>query len=331
MAGPLGALQSQLAAMSLHAPGHVGVMIEDLSTGLRSSINGNAQMPAASIIKIPVMVEVFRRLELGQFDLNRQVTLMAGDRDWGWGDLADARVGKRYTVTRLLTLMITESDNTATNMLIRLVGRAAINHTMRELGLTQTHLTDVIRSEGPIRTALRTSPSDMIRLLEAMAHHRLIDDWSSREMIGILADQQHNSLLPEPLPAGMTIAHKTGSLHDTLNDVGIVFLADEPYAIAVMTTNLPTLESGRRFIHGVSRLAYDEISRFADWRLTNAVPEIPEQTATATRPPSTDSDLRMWSAIGTDRQASALPDQPVVSAATDTAGPDTSGSTTGGK
>jgi len=117
--------------------GNVGIMVEDLATGLSTSVNANAQMPAASTIKIPVMVEVFKRLAHGDFDLNRKVTLQQSDRDWGWGDLADARRGSRYTVSKLLTLMITESDNTATNMLIRLVGRRAINHEMTDLGLTR--------------------------------------------------------------------------------------------------------------------------------------------------------------------------------------------------
>jgi beta-lactamase class A len=231
-------------------------------------------MPAASTIKIPVMVEVFRRLSLGDFDLNRNVTLLASDRDWGWGDLADARVGSRYTVSRLLNLMITDSDNTATNMLIRLVGRSAINREMRELGLRQTVLGDYIRSEGAIRSALRSSPEDMIRLLDAMAHDRLVDSWSSRAMLEIMVGQRHNTLLPVPLPPGTVIAHKTGSLHDTLDDVGIVFLDDAPYAIAVMTTNLPSLDAGRRFIRDVSRLAYDELGRFGAWRAVN-LPSFP--------------------------------------------------------
>src|SRR5580692_915051 len=84
--GPLGQLQTELSTMSMHAPGHVGIMVEDLATGLSSSVNATAQMPAASTIKIPVMVEVFKRLEAGDFDLNRKVTLQASDRDWGSGD-----------------------------------------------------------------------------------------------------------------------------------------------------------------------------------------------------------------------------------------------------
>ena len=294
--GPLAALPTELAALTSHAPGHVAISIEDLTSGQSTSINGGAQMPAASTIKIPVMVEVFRDLARGAFDLNRQVTLTASDRDWGWGDLCDAPGGARYSVGRLLSLMIDDSDNTATNMLIRLVGRTSINQTMTTLGLEQTSLHDYIRSDGPIRDALRSSPLDMIHLLDAMAHYRLVDEWSSREMISILSGQHHNGLLPEPLPAGTLIAHKTGTLHDTLNDVGIVFLHQAPYAIAVMTTNLPTLDAGYDFIHGVSRLAYDEFARFAEWRETNALPDLEQ-------PPQ---DLQMWTPA--NAVPSALPD-----------------------
>jgi beta-lactamase class A len=295
--GPLGTLQTELSTMSMHAPGNVGIMVEDLATGLSTSVNASAQMPAASTIKIPVMVEVFKRLAHGDFDLNRKVTLQQSDRDWGWGDLSDAPGGSRYTVSKLLTLMITESDNTATNMLIRLVGRSAINREMRSLGLHETYLTDYIRSDGPIRYALRSSAFDMVSLLTAMARYRLIDEWSSREMIAIMTGQHHNGLIPEPLPPGTTIAHKTGELHDTLNDVGIVYLNSEPYAIAVMATNLPTLDAGYRFIHGVSLAAYDELSRFVAWREANDI-----------GPPiagSAEPDLEMWSPA--NPPANALP------------------------
>ena len=293
--GPLGALQTQLSAMSLHAPGNVGIMVEDLNTGLSTSVNANAQMPAASIIKVPVMVEVFKRLAHGDFDLNRTVTLQQSDKDWGWGDLSDARVGAHYPVSRLLTLMITESDNTATNMLIRLVGRKAINGEMTDLGLRQTSLHDYIRSEGPIRYALRSSAGDMVKLLTAMARFQLVDEWSSREMISIMAGQHHNGLIPAPLPAGMMIAHKTGTLHDTLNDVGIIYLNSEPYVLAVMTTNLPTLDSGYTFIHGVSRVAYHQLARFSAWREANDLGTLPLDGEPAATDGSPQRDLQMWS------------------------------------
>ncbi|MDQ6826082.1 MAG: class A beta-lactamase-related serine hydrolase, partial [Candidatus Eremiobacteraeota bacterium] len=255
--------------MALRAPGHVAMEVKDLATGVTSSVNPSASMPAASTIKIPVMVEVFRQLALGKFDLNTTVTLESGDKDWGSGKLSGAPVGRKYPVSQLLTEMISVSDNTATNMLIRLVGRTNINGEMINLGLEHTKLSDYIRSRGDsIRRALRTSPADMVQLLTAMADERLIDAWSSREMIIILRGQRHNGLLPAPLPAGIPIAHKTGTLHDTLNDVGIVYADTEPYVIAVMTTNLRSLTSGRAFIRSVSRVSYDALQRFGVWKAT---------------------------------------------------------------
>jgi beta-lactamase class A len=312
--GPLGTLQSELSSMSMHAPGNVGIMVEDLATGLSTSVNAYAQMPAASTIKIPVMVEVFKRLEHGDFDLNRKVTLQASDRDWGSGDLCNAAAGSKYTVSRLLTLMITVSDNTATNMLIRLVHRDAINDEMSDLGLTQTSLHDYIRSEGPIRYALRSSPYDMVKLMTEMARYQLIDEWSSREMIAIMTGQHHNGLIPVPLPKGTVIAHKTGELHDTLNDVGVVYLNSEPYAIAVMTTNLGTLDAGYHFIQGVSRIAYAQLARFAVWRQANdytatpfaSAPSLETTEATVTAPNTNPNrDLQMWTPV--NQPATALP------------------------
>ncbi|MGP6158619.1 MAG: serine hydrolase, partial [Vulcanimicrobiaceae bacterium] len=260
-------LQQQLVLAVGHAPGRVGIAVEDLATGYVSEINGGANLPAASTIKIPVMVEVFKQMQEGDIDLNTVVHLEASDRDWGWGDMADAAPGTARTVKQLLWLMITNSDNTATNMLIRLVGRSQVNAEMADLGLHSTRLGDYIRSDtDDIRYALRTSPNDMVKLLDEIARLRLVDEWSSREMLAILSGQHHNGLLPVPLPKDVKIAHKTGSLHDTLNDVGIVYHDQEPYIIAVMTTQLPDLDLGRAFIHKVSRIAFDELSRVAAWR-----------------------------------------------------------------
>jgi beta-lactamase class A len=274
-------------------------------------------MPAASTIKIPVMVEVFRQLALEKFDLNTVMEVEARDRDWGWGDLVDAPIGTQRTVTQLLWLMITDSDNTAANMLIRLVGRTHINATMTRLGLRHTRLGDSIRSSGDIRS-LRTSPRDMVTLLASLARERLIDAWSSRAMISILAGQHHNGLIPQPLPPGLEIAHKTGTLHDTLNDVGIVYLHGEPYILAVMTTHLPSLGLGRRFIRHVSRLAYDSLAHLERWREDIGLPDFapdPLVRDAAPLPP----DLRMWNAAPGDHTPAApgVPDPSAVAPATD--------------
>ena len=292
-AGPLADLQMQLSSMSARAPGHVSAEIKDLNSGSISGINASASMPAASTIKIPIMVEVFRQLAAGNFDFNTAVTLTRSDKDWGSGDLSDAPAGAHYPISQLLTAMITVSDNTAANMLIRLVGRQNINATMLNMGLEHTRIGDYIHTEGnAAHWTLRSSASDMVMLLSQMANEKLIDEWSSRQMIDILSRQKINTLLPQALPPDITIAHKTGSFHDTLNDVGIVFAAQNPYVIAVMTTNLPSLYDGRRFIHSVSRLAYDEIAKLGSLK-DGMDMAAPAQTAPAASTDGT-SDTPMW-------------------------------------
>lgn len=273
--------------------------VVDLSTGFQAGFNATESMPAASTIKIPVMVEVFRQLQQGRFDLSRRMTLLAQDKDWGSGDLCDAPVGSTYAVSELLEKMIDVSDNTASNMLIRLVGRSKINASMHRLGLRRTHLAGDIRTAGwSIRQTLRTSPHDLAMLLALMARRKLIDEWSSNEMISILEDDQFNTLLPAPLPEDVTIAHKTGSLFDTLNDAGIIYADDAPYVIAVMTTGLPSQDLGRTFIHSLSRLVYDDERNFARWRQETgfALPALPMRAPAGNLSP----DLRYWSTGLTD-------------------------------
>jgi beta-lactamase class A len=264
---PLARLNHDVRNLARHLRAATALDIFDLYTGYNAGFNAARSMPAASTIKLPVMVEVFTQLETGRFDLQHRMTLEAADKDYGSGVLCDEPAGTTHPVSELVEKMIDISDNTATNMLIRLVGRRDINRQMEDLGLEHTHLAGDVRTYGwAIRETLRTSPADLVRLLTLMARHKLVDEWSSNEMIGILEADQINTLLPEPLPPDIPIAHKTGSLNDTLNDAGIVFASDAPYVIAVMTTALPSEDLGRSFIHSVSRLAYADELRLAHWR-----------------------------------------------------------------
>jgi beta-lactamase class A len=287
---PFAHLNHDVRLLARHVPAAIALDVLDLNTGYNAGFNAAKSMPAASTIKLPVMVAVFSQLQAGHFDLQRRVLLEASDKDFGSGDLCDAPVGTTYPVSELVEKMIDVSDNTATNMLIRLVGRRTINRKMEALGLDRTHLAGDVRTDGwSIRQTLRTSPADLVRLLMLMARGELVDEWSSNEMIAILKADQVNTLLPEPLPIGVAIAHKTGSLNDTLNDAGIVFASEAPYVIAVMTTALPSQGLGRTFIHRISRLAYADELSFARWReATSADPDAPNATGVS-------ADAQYWS------------------------------------
>jgi beta-lactamase class A len=252
----LHALAPRLERLAQSTEGLVAVTVGDLQSGHAISVNGGVNLPAASTIKIPVMVEVFRQIALGRFGLGRTVSLLDRDRDCGYGDLCAAKWGTQYRVADLLVAMIDASDNTATNMLIRLVGRAHINATMARLGLSQTRLGDSIRSDGDIRE-LRTSANDMLRLLTMISARKVVDVRSSDLMLALLAGQRHNTLLPALLPKNLVVAHKTGTLHDTLNDVGIVELDGAPYVICAFSTHLADLDDGERFIRRASLLTFE--------------------------------------------------------------------------
>lgn len=264
----LHALAPELAKLAWSTPGLVAISVGDLRSGRAISVNGEVNLPAASTIKIPVMVEVFRQIAVGRFALSKKMSLLDRDRDCGYGDLCTAPVDAQYRVSALLVAMIDDSDNTAANMLIRLVGRQSINRTMAGLGLSQTRLSDSIRSDGDIR-GLRTSADDMLRLLTMIAAGRVVDARSCDEMLAILAGQRHNDLLPEPLPKSVVVAHKTGTLHDTLNDVGIVELDGAPYVICVFATHLADLDDGQRLIRGASLITYRSFDAMARARSTS--------------------------------------------------------------
>lgn len=289
---PMQSLGADLRRMVVRFPASTAVEVMDLATGYHIGYNAGAVMPAASTIKVPVMVEVFRQLEAGRFELDRRVTLLASDKDYGSGELCDAPDGSTYTVDELLAKMIDISDNTATNMLIRLVGLRSINRTMNHLGLDQTHLRGYVRTDSwSVRQALESSPADMVRLLVMMAKRELVDDWSSNEMISILEGDQINTLLPEPLPPGIAVAHKTGSFFDTLNDVGIVY-GEDPYVIAVMTTHLPSLDMGRTFIRSLSLMAFQQEARMTAWRGITGISAFSETNGV------TSPDLKYWQHSG---------------------------------
>jgi beta-lactamase class A len=253
----LQALEPRLRLLANRTPGLVAISVADANGLDAIDINGDENLPAASVIKLPVMVEVMRQAALGKFTLDREVTLYPQDRDCGYGSLCERAAGLRFSVRNLTRIMIDNSDNTATNMLIRLVGRQNINETMAGLGLSQTWVGDSIHAgESSIRS-LRTSSNDMMRLLAMIAGRRLVSEHASDVMLGFLAAQLHNSYLPKPLPRGTVVAHKTGTLHDTLNDVGIVDLEGSPYIICVLTTHLEDLDDGARFIRKASRAVYE--------------------------------------------------------------------------
>lgn len=219
------------------------------------------QLPAASLIKVFIMAEAFRQAADGSIDLAATAAVTPDTRVGGAGPLEFAEYGTRLSLRQLIELMITESDNTAANMLIKLLGLNAVNSLAQALGCRDTRLSRLMM-DFSARDAGRenlTSPADMNILLSRLYAQQCIDPASDRTMLAVLSRQTDKCKLPLLLPPATAIAHKTGELEGIEHDSGIIY-AETPYILTIMTEKLPDEEQGRRTIAGLSRLVYDELN-----------------------------------------------------------------------
>jgi beta-lactamase class A len=229
-------LMDRLRQIEQRFDGVMGIAIIDLAAGKTMSVNGDLLTAQASLIKVPVLAAAWQKIESGALALDQKVELTGKDKAGGSGTL-DARLGPQpvaVTVEELLTLMIRDSDNTATNKIIALVGMDSVNQLMSQLGLRYTRLRRVMMdSAAAKRNDENTStPLEMARLLEFIYRERLISRNASRRMIGMMKLVQAD--FRAALPRGVESASKPGAVPGVRTEAGIVFLEGRPYILSVM-------------------------------------------------------------------------------------------------
>lgn len=238
-----------LAAEAARRGGRIAVVAMELVSGHRVSVGPDEVFTSASLIKLPILVTALRQAEAGTLPLSRRLRVDAAERVGGAGILTELADTEDISVRDLLTLMITISDNMATNLLIDAIGMDAVNASIAAAGLQHTQLRRTMmdtsaRNQGREN---RTSARDMARLLELIATGRELFgvDESYRLARDVLGRQQVNDLLPRHLPAGSALAHKTGTLDGIRHDAGILSLDGEPVlVIAVLTQGFQEHPSG---------------------------------------------------------------------------------------
>lgn len=231
-----------------------GIYIKSVETGEEIAINADRQMDTMSVIKIPLMAEVFAQAAEGKLNLDSRYTVTKEDLLPGTGVLRSLDPGAVVTLRDLVTLMIIVSDNTATDILYRLTGGPdATNKRMDSLGLKLT------RAPGPSRAwfdALRaaksaeefhraartpyglSTPREIGQLLESMERGTLVDKASSEAMLRILRGQIYRTRIPRYL-TGFAVPHKTGDfLPYIANDTGVLELGPKNrIVISIFTAN----------------------------------------------------------------------------------------------
>lgn len=273
----------------------VGVYARHFATGREIAVNADARFPTASTVKVPILFALYREAAAGRVDLSRRVALEARHRVAGSGVLQDLDPGLEPTLRDLATLMITVSDNQATDLLYELLGGATIQAVAHEIGMTNTSTPRSIRAmlhdlvgmdaENPAHTyamnreRLRTAPAnvggwsfgtgddndvstprDMVTLLARLHAGRDPSLEACAAMVDILKRQKYNTIIPLLLPSEVEVAHKTGSIHGVRNDVGIVYAPEAsggPYAVALMSRRLSDPVGGARTLADLSRAVWD--------------------------------------------------------------------------
>lgn len=265
---------ARLRTLTDEFSGTLGAAAVDLRTGATLAFNAHDVFPAASTIKIPVMVEAFRRVVAGALALDTPLVCEAAHRTSGSGILKTLSPGLVLPLRDVLTLMIIVSDNTATNMVLDVVGVDAVNACMRGLGLPQLILYRKIRfdQEGPLAEG---TPAAFCDLLARLAQGRVVSPQASAQMVAILRQQQYTDMIGRYIPYDsdaseedpdhtLSVATKSGSVRGVRNDVGLVFPPGRaPYAVALMSKECRDQRfwadnEGRLAIARLSGLIYDE-------------------------------------------------------------------------
>jgi beta-lactamase class A len=266
--------------------GEMGVYAKNLDTGEVIAINADQRFPTASLIKVAVMAEVFRQMEQGKFRKDTTVTLRekdkAGDETIPLNMLHDGTV---LTVSDLLKFMIAYSDNTATNLLVGMVGTTNVDALLDSDGLKKTRLyrptfrdghADVLPEEEKEYGLGSTTPREAATLIELIAQGKVVSKKAGDEMIALLATQQDRAMIPRSLPfetAEILVANKTGwdaekipdakgFRGDVRNDAAYVKGPKARYVIAICARRIQDKSAGadnETFKVGaeISRIIYD--------------------------------------------------------------------------
>ncbi len=219
------------------------------------SVNGATQHASASMIKLVVLAALLDKVAAGEINLAAQVEVTSSDIVSGTGTVQDDGPGT-YELQELARRMIAGSDNTATNVIVDLIGMDAVNEEASKLGLTGTvmarKMMDMVAADQGMRN--RMTSDDAATILNLIASGKLVNEQMSELAMSFLLQQTINAGLTDAIPAGVQVAHKTGELNQAEHDGGVV-LAAHPYVLVVMTEGIDNY-LGVSVIADVSRAVY---------------------------------------------------------------------------
>jgi beta-lactamase class A len=264
-------LEATIARIADGSAGRIGVYAVDLASGREVSVLGDQRFPMASTSKIAIAATFMEGVERGRFTLTSEFPLMVPVASKRFSTAkAPVVPGKYYKAVDLIEMMITRSNNQATDGLLAAVGGpAAVNDWAHRNGITNYNLTrdiaTLVRDDGEIDPAravdIRDSatPQAMVRLLIGLYQGKFLAESSRRVILGAMGRCRTGThRMRAMLPDGARVAHKTGTLNNTASDIGIINTPDgRAIAVAIYVTGQGSREARDAKIASIARALYD--------------------------------------------------------------------------
>jgi beta-lactamase class A len=237
------------------------------------TIEPNKEFHAASTMKVPVMIELFRQAEAGQLRLddplpikNEFHSIVDGSvYQLSAGDDSDAEVykaaGKTMTLRDLCEAMITVSSNFAANLLIERLGVENISKTVARLGGVGVNVLRGVEDQKAFDKGLNNSTTarGLAVLMQTIANGRAVSAKADAEMVAILERQTFNDGIPAGVPPGTRVAHKTGTITKIHHDAAIVY-GPRPYVLVILVRGIQEQKESAALIAAISREIWNELS-----------------------------------------------------------------------
>lgn len=232
------------------------ITVWDFNTGKYVDINGSEIYPAASIIKVPVLINLFKTIESNGLSIYDEMTLTNYYKASGSGNLQYAATGRNLTIDQLAKTMIEDSDNSATNMLMSKLGSmTAVNTAIRTWGIKNTHVQTWLPD---LDGTNYTTTNDMATMLFNLDNPNFLSINSREYIVDYMSHVKNDRLIPQGLGKGATFLHKTGDIGSMLGDAGIVYMPNgKKYIIVIMAKRPYNSPLGKQFIQQASKLIYE--------------------------------------------------------------------------
>ncbi|WP_315822413.1 serine hydrolase [Paraflavitalea speifideaquila] len=255
--------------------GTYAVAFKDLTTQTTLFINADTSFHAASTMKTPVLIEVYKQAAAGRLSLQDSILVknefhsIVDSSTYSLNPDDDSEkklytlIGTKRTLYDLVYDMIIMSSNLATNIVIELVEAKKVTQTMRDLGANSIQVRRGVEDSKAYQQGLNntTTALDQLVIFEKIATGQAVDSASSQAMIKILLDQQFNEVIPARLPKEVKVAHKTGNITGVQHDAGIVFLPDgRKYVLVILSKGIKNEKAAITAMAGVSELIYQYVT-----------------------------------------------------------------------